>query len=165
MNGIVLYDYWRSSASYRVRIALNRLGLEYETVPVNLLRDEHKGADNLSRNPQGLVPTLAMDGRMMTQSLAIIEYLDEIYVDAGFLPQEPAGRQRVRALSYAIAMEVHPVCNMGVMAHVLLFDRRWRQSPHRLDAQIHRRGPFRIRGHAEPSGYGEILPRRHARHG
>lgn len=119
MNGIVLYDYWRSSASYRVRIALNRLRLEYETVPVNLLKDEHKGADNLSRNPQGLVPTLAMDGRMMTQSLAIIEYLDEIYLDAGFLPQEPAGRQRVRALSYAIAMETHPVCNMGVMAHIL----------------------------------------------
>jgi maleylacetoacetate isomerase len=119
-DGIVLYDYWRSSASYRVRIALNSLGLEYETVPVNLLKDEHKGADNLSRNPQGLVPTLAMDGRMMTQSLAIIEYLDEIYLAAGFLPQDPAGRQRVRALSYAIAMEIHPVCNMGVMAHVLL---------------------------------------------
>jgi maleylacetoacetate isomerase len=115
----ILYDYWRSSASYRVRIALNLLGLEYETVPVNLLKDEHKGLDHLCRNPQGLVPALAMDGHMMTQSLAIIEYLDEIYPDAGFLPPDPIARQRVRALSYAIAMEIHPVCNMGTVSHVM----------------------------------------------
>ncbi len=115
----ILYDYWRSSASYRVRIALNLLGLEYETVPVNLLKNEHKGVDHLCRNPQGLVPTLAMDGRMMTQSLAIIEYLNEIYPDAAFLPPDPGARQRVRSLSHAIAMEIHPVCNMGVIAHVM----------------------------------------------
>jgi maleylacetoacetate isomerase len=114
----ILYDYWRSSASYRVRIALNLLGLEYETLPVNLLKNEHKDLDHLCRNPQGLVPAFAMDGHMMTQSLAIIEYLDEIYPDATFLPPEPVGRQRVRALSYAIAMEIHPVCNMGVISHV-----------------------------------------------
>ncbi|SDP83215.1 maleylacetoacetate isomerase [Phyllobacterium sp. OV277] len=119
MSGLILFEYWRSSASYRVRIALQSLKLDYESVPVNLLKGEHKDPDNLSRNPQGLVPTLAMDGRMMTQSLAIIEYLDEIYPDAGFLPPDPAGRQRVRALSYAIAMETHPVCNTGVIAHVM----------------------------------------------
>jgi maleylacetoacetate isomerase len=114
----ILYDYWRSSASYRVRIALNLLGLEYDTVPVDLLSQEHKGIDHLCRNPQGLVPTLAIDGHMMTQSLSIIEYLDECYPHAGFLPSNSLGRQRVRALSYAIAMEIHPVCNMGVTSHV-----------------------------------------------
>ncbi len=114
----ILYDYWRSSASYRVRIALNLLGLEYDSVHVDLLKQEHKHLDHLCRNPQGLVPTLAMDGHMMTQSLAIIEYLDEIYPDAGFLPGDPVGRQRVRALSHAIAMEIHPVCNLGVTTHV-----------------------------------------------
>lgn len=115
----ILYDYWRSSASYRVRIALNVLGLDYETVPVDLLKGEHKGINHLTRNPQGLVPALAMDGHMMTQSLAIIEYLDEVFPDAGFLPPDPVGRQRVRALSYAIAMEIHPVCNLGVISHVM----------------------------------------------
>lgn len=116
---VILYDYWRSSASYRVRIALNSLGIDYEKVPVNLLNAEHKGSDNLARNPQGLVPVLDMDGRMMTQSLAIIEYLDEVHPEAGFLPASPLGRQRIRALSYAIAMEIHPVCNMGVLAHIM----------------------------------------------
>jgi len=114
----ILYDYWRSSASYRVRIALNLLGLDYDTVHVDLLKQEHKGLDHLCRNPQGLVPTLAIHGHMMTQSLAIIEYMNEIHPEAGLLPAGPVGRQRVRALSYAIAMEIHPVCNMGVTAHV-----------------------------------------------
>ncbi len=115
----ILYDYWRSSASYRVRIALNLLGLAYETVPVDLLKNEHKAIDHLIRNPQGLVPALAIDGHMLTQSLAIIEYLEETQSSASFLPADPAGRQRVRALSYAIAMEIHPVCNLGVISHVM----------------------------------------------
>ncbi|MRG57736.1 maleylacetoacetate isomerase [Phyllobacterium sp. SYP-B3895] len=115
----ILYDYWRSSASYRVRIALNMAGLEYDRVPVDLLNQEHKGIDHLCRNPQGLVPTLAIDGHMMTQSLAIIEYLNESHPEARFLPDDPLGRQRVRALSYAIAMEIHPVCNLGVASHVM----------------------------------------------
>lgn len=115
----ILYDYWRSSASYRVRIALNLLGLEYESVSVNLLANEQKGLDHLCRNPQGLVPALAIDGHMMTQSLAIIEYLDETHPGAGFLPADPVGRQRVRSLSHAIAMEIHPVCNLGTISHVM----------------------------------------------
>ena len=115
----ILYDYWRSSASYRVRIALNLVGLKYDTVPVDLLKQEHKSLDHLCRNPQGLVPTLAIDGHMMTQSLAIIEYLNEIHPEVGLLPPGPVGRQRVRALSYAIAMEIHPVCNMSVTAHMM----------------------------------------------
>lgn len=110
---VVLYDYWRSSAAYRLRIALGLLEIPHEVVPVNLLTGEHRGPENLARNPQGLVPTLEIDGRTMTQSLSILEYLDETR-RAGFLPEDPAGRQRVRALSYAIAMEIHPVCNLSV---------------------------------------------------
>ena len=108
-----LYDYWRSSASYRLRIALGLLGEPYEKVTVNLLEGEHRGAANLARNPQGLVPTLEIDGHSFTQSLAILEYLDETR-NAGFLPKDPVGRARVRALSYAVAMEIHPVCNLSV---------------------------------------------------
>jgi maleylacetoacetate isomerase len=111
-----LYDYWRSSAAYRVRIALNLLGIPFESVPVNLLNGEHKAPENLARNPQGLVPTLEIDGLVLTQSLAIIEYLEETRA-AGFLPREPSERARLRALAYAVAMEIHPVCNLSVARH------------------------------------------------
>ncbi len=111
-----LFDYWRSSASYRVRMALNLLEEPFELIPVDLLKAEQTGAENLARNPQGLVPTLEIDGLTLTQSLAIIEYLNDTR-NAGFLPDDPAGRARVRALSYAIAMEIHPVCNLRVGRH------------------------------------------------
>lgn len=110
---ITLYDYWRSSAAYRVRIALGLLNLPYRAVAVNLLDGAHRTAENLLRNPQGLVPTLEIDGLILTQSVAILEYLDETR-DAGFLPADAAGRARVRALSYAVAMEISPVCNLSV---------------------------------------------------
>lgn len=119
MSAAVLYDYWRSSAAYRVRIALNLLGIAYDAVPVNLLKGEHKAPANLGRNAQGLVPTLEIDGLTLTQSLAIVEYLDETRPGAGFLPRDPAGRHRVRALAYAIAMEIHPVCNLSVAGHAM----------------------------------------------
>jgi maleylacetoacetate isomerase len=119
MNEVVLYDYWRSSASFRVRIALNMLGIDYRTVPVNLLDGSHRNADYLKLNPQGLVPTLVIDGMALTQSLSIIEYLAEVRPESGLLPREPAGRQRVRALAYAVAMDIHPVCNMHVAAHLM----------------------------------------------
>ncbi len=115
---IVLYDYWRSSASYRVRIALNLLGLSVESRQVNLLTGANRSVDYLRLNPQGLVPTLVVDGTPMTQSLAIIEYLHATYPSVGLLPPDPAGQYRVRQLSYAIAMEIHPVCNLGVAEHV-----------------------------------------------
>ncbi|MEK1871581.1 MAG: maleylacetoacetate isomerase [Rhizobium altiplani] len=118
MTGIVLYDYWRSSASYRVRIALHVLGLAFETVPIDLLALAHKDPDYLKINPQGLVPTLRIGGRTLTQSLAIIEYLAETYPESGFLPDTAVGRQRVRALSYAVAMDIHPICNLNVVSHV-----------------------------------------------
>jgi maleylacetoacetate isomerase len=114
----VLYDYWRSSASYRVRIALNLAGIAYETVPVDLLAGDQKGAAHLERNPQGLVPALEIDGLMLTQSLAISEYLIETR-GVKWLPEDPAARARVRALTFAIAMEIHPVCNTSVINHVL----------------------------------------------
>lgn len=113
-----LYDYWRSSAAYRLRITLNLLGIPHESESVNLLDQSHRGAENMARNPQGLVPTLDIDGETLTQSLAIIEYLDETR-KAGLLPEDPIGRARVRALSYAIAMEIHPVCNLSVARHAV----------------------------------------------
>lgn len=110
---IKLYDYWRSSASYRVRIALAFLELDWISVPINLLDGSHRATDNLARNPQGLVPSLDIDGLMLTQSLAIIEYLNDTR-GGGLLPDDPAGKARVRALSYAVAMEIHPICNLSV---------------------------------------------------
>ena len=113
-----LYDYWRSSASYRLRIALALIGEPYDSVAVNLIDGEQRGAANLARNPQGLVPTLEIDGEILTQSLAILEYLDEVR-QAGLLPKDPVARARVRALAYAIAMEIHPVCNLHVARHAV----------------------------------------------
>lgn len=115
---IILYDYWRSSSAYRLRIALNLLGLPYASHPVDLAAGAHLAVENLSRNPQGLVPVLQVDGAVLTQSLAILEYLDEVH-DAGFLPKDPLGRARVRALAYNVAMEIQPVCNLRVTTHAV----------------------------------------------
>lgn len=115
---VKLFDYWRSSSSYRVRIGLSLLKLPVELVPVDLLANEQAEPDNLARNPQGLVPTLAIDGTLLTQSMAILEYLDETR-NAGFLPADPLGRAQVRALSMAIAMEIHPVCNLRVARYAV----------------------------------------------
>ncbi len=113
---ITLYDYWRSSAAYRVRIALNLLGLEYRSVPVNLLERAHKSPENLARNPQGLVPTLEIDGLVLVQSLSIIEYLND--TRGGLLPADAAGRARVRAIADAVAMEIAPICNLSMRNRV-----------------------------------------------
>ncbi len=118
MNEIVFYDYWRSSASYRVRIALNLFNLKYRTEPVDLLAHEQKTKTYLAKNPQGIVPTLEIDGVTFTQSIAIIEYLSDLYPERALIPQEAVGRARVRAMSYAIAMEIHPICNTSVVSHV-----------------------------------------------
>lgn len=119
MSGdIVLWDYWRSSSAYRLRIALNLLGLPYERVPVDLVAGAQRGPEHLARNPQGLVPALAIDGMVLTQSVAILEYLDETR-GAGFLPADAVGRVRVRALAHAIAMEMQPVCNLRVARHAI----------------------------------------------
>ena len=118
MSEAILYDFWRSSASYRVRIALNLAGIGHRSVPVDLVKREHRSAGHLARNPQGFVPALHIDGQLFTQSLAIVEYLDETR-GLGLLPADPAARAKVRAVAYAIAMDIHPVCNLGVVNHVM----------------------------------------------
>lgn len=115
---IRLFDYWRSTASYRVRIALELAGLEWRSVPVNLVDGAQRRPEHLERNPQGLVPVLEIDGQRLTQSLAIIEYLDETRA-LGLLPADPAERARVRALAQAIAIDIHPVCNLRVAKHAV----------------------------------------------
>lgn len=118
--GLVLYDYWRSSAAYRVRIALNLKGLDYEQRSVNLVRDggEQHHAAYREINPQGLVPALVHDGRAMTQSLAICEWLDEAYPAPPLLPIAPADRVRVRSLALAVACDIHPLNNLRVQQYL-----------------------------------------------
>lgn len=113
-----LYGYFRSSAAYRVRIALNLKGIEVEHVPVHMYREggQHKKADYREKNPQQLVPTLELDdGRLIHQSLAIIEYLDTEFGGPKLIPTEPIQAARVRAASYAIACDIHPINNLRVM--------------------------------------------------
>lgn len=118
MTDVILHDYWRSSSAYRVRIGLNLLGIPYRGIPVDLTTGAQRGPEHLKANPQGLVPVLEIDGLRLTQSLAILEYLDETRA-AGFLPQDPAGRARARALAHAVAMEIQPVCNLRVAQHAV----------------------------------------------
>jgi maleylacetoacetate isomerase len=117
-GAIILHDYWRSSSAYRLRIALNLLGQPYQRHPVDLVAGEQAADAHLARNPQGLVPVLDIDGQRLTQSLAILEYLDEVHA-AGFLPADALGRARVRALSHAVAMEIQPVCNLRVAKYAI----------------------------------------------
>jgi maleylacetoacetate isomerase len=118
MTEVILHDYWRSSSAYRVRIGLNLLGIAYRSSPVDLTKGAQRDPEHLKSNPQGLVPVLEIDGLRMTQSLAILEYLDETR-GAGFLPTDPASRARARALAYAVAMEIQPVCNLRVAQHAV----------------------------------------------
>ena len=115
-----LYHYFRSSASYRVRIALNLKGLAFEALAVDLrpAASEQRSAAFLAINPEGLVPVLVDGGRTLTQSLAIIEYLEETCPQPPLLPREPAARARVRALALAIACEISPLNNSGVLAYL-----------------------------------------------
>ncbi len=116
MSEVVLYDYWRSSASYRVRIALNLAGIAYRPVVVDLVGAAHRAPKHLARNPQGLVPVLDIDGLRLTQSLAILDYLDETR-QLGLLPRDPGRRATARALAQSIAVDIHPVCNLSVARH------------------------------------------------
>ena len=116
MTDVVLWDYPKSSASYRVRIALNLAGIPYRSQMVNLLEGEHRGPDHVARNPQGFVPVLDIDGHRLTQSIAIIDYLNTTRT-LGFLPDDPAEKARAKALAMIIAVDLHPVCNLSVAAH------------------------------------------------
>jgi len=115
MGETVLFDYWRSSASYRLRIALNLAGIPYRSVSVDLTTGEQKSPEHMERNPQGFVPVLDIDGLRLTQSLAILDYLDTTR-NMGLLPSGPAARAKIRALAHSIAVDIHPVCNLQVAA-------------------------------------------------
>lgn len=119
MSGTVLWDYPKSSASYRVRIALNLAGLDYEIRTIDLLAKDHQGAEHLARNPQGFVPVLDIDGHRLTQSLAILDYLDATR-GLGLLPVDPLQRARQTALAHSIAVDLHPVCNLSVAGYATM---------------------------------------------
>ncbi|MBT8427507.1 MAG: maleylacetoacetate isomerase [Erythrobacter sp.] len=113
-----LHGYYRSSTSYRLRIALELKGLEYEYVPVNLLKAEQKGEAFTSRNPFGSVPLLEVDGKDRVQSMAQIEWLDEAYPDSPLLPSDIEDRYVARELAYAIATELHAPLNLPVLKYL-----------------------------------------------
>jgi maleylacetoacetate isomerase len=113
-----LYTYFRSSAAYRVRIALNIKGLSYEAVPRQLARGEQRASDYLQLNPQGLVPLLVDGEATISQSLAIIEYLEETHPEPPLLPESAAARARVRSLALAVACDIHPLNNLRVLNYL-----------------------------------------------
>jgi maleylacetoacetate isomerase/maleylpyruvate isomerase len=115
-----LYGYWRSSAAYRVRIALNLKGVAYQNRPVHLLRDggEQHQAAYREINPQQLIPCLVDGERVVTQSMAIMEYLEEAQPEPPLLPPDPRGRARVRALAQAVACDIHPLGNLRVLQYL-----------------------------------------------
>lgn len=111
-----LHNFYRSSTSTRLRAALNLKGLNYEYLAYALRKGDHRSAEFLAINPAGLVPVLELgDGTVLTQSLAIIEWLDETYSEPPLLPEDPAARARVRALAYMVACEIHPLNNLRVL--------------------------------------------------
>jgi maleylacetoacetate isomerase len=113
-----LFGFFRSSAAFRVRIALNLKGLRWEDGFIHLRRGDQRGADYLGVNPQGLVPALETDGATLIQSMAIIEYLDETHPQPPFLPDDPLGRARVRALAGIVACDIHPLNNLRVLRYL-----------------------------------------------
>ena len=117
---LALYGYWRSSAAYRVRIALNLKGLAYESRPVHLVRDggEQHRPDYRALNPQELVPCLVDRGQVFTQSMAIMEYLEETHPSPALLPADAGGRARVRAMAQLLACDVHPLGNLRVLQYL-----------------------------------------------
>jgi len=114
-EAMVLHGYWRSTASWRLRIALGLKGLKWQGVAHDLLRGGQHSAEYLAINPQGLVPALVVGDHVLTQSLAICEYLDEVHPEPALLPQDALSRARVRAMAQIIACDVHPVQNLKVL--------------------------------------------------
>lgn len=113
---MILYDYFRSSAAYRVRIALNLKGVAYRSVEVHLVKGEQRSDAHLTRSPQGLIPALDIgDGTILTQSLAIIEWLDAAYPEPRLIPAEPVARARAMAQALTIAADIHPIDNLRVL--------------------------------------------------
>ena len=114
-----LFSYWRSTTSYRVRAALNLKGLAYETVPVDLVAGEQRAEGYRAMNPGAGVPTLVLDdGTVLTQSLAIIEYLDAVYPGPALIPADPLARARVMAAAHTVALDIHPVNNLRLIGQL-----------------------------------------------
>ena len=118
MTRPILYDYFRSSAAYRVRIALNLKGVDYESRQIDLRAGEQRSDEYKALNPQGLVPMLEIDGHQLTQSLAIINYLDLRFANAPLLPASAAERAHVVAMAMAIACDIHPLNNLRVLNYL-----------------------------------------------
>lgn len=119
-GGMKLHSYFRSSAAYRVRIALHLKGLPFDYVPVHLLRGDHRAAEYADRVGDALVPALELDeGQLLTQSMAIIEYLEETQPVVPLLPRDPLGRAHVRALAQMVACEIHPLNNLRVLKYLV----------------------------------------------
>jgi maleylacetoacetate isomerase len=113
-----LYTFFRSSAAFRARIALNLKGVRYESLPKVFAKNEHRTAEYLAVNPQGLIPALEIDGAVLSQSLAIVEYLDDTHPTPPFLPDDALGRARVRSMALAIACDIHPLNNLRVLNYL-----------------------------------------------
>jgi|TARA_R100001244_G_scaffold39766_6_gene35863 maleylacetoacetate isomerase len=118
MTDTILFDYWRSSASYRVRIALNLKGVSYTSVNTSLLDGDQKAPAYVARNPQGFVPMLVIDGHDLTQSLAIIDYLDAKYTDPPMVSRDPLERANTLAQAMVIAADIHPVNNLRILKYL-----------------------------------------------
>jgi len=114
-----LTTYFRSTAAYRVRIALNLKGIDHELMPLNLFEGEQKSNEFLSTNPDGLIPVLDIDGDILTQSMAILEYLEEQYPEVSLLPTTPKDRAFVRAMAQTIVSDIHPLNNLRVLQYLV----------------------------------------------
>jgi maleylacetoacetate isomerase len=132
---VKLYSYFRSSAAYRVRIALNLKGITYDMVPIHLVKDVHQQADFRAVNPQMRVPALvAPGGEVLIQSLAIIEYLEETHPEPPLLPKDPIARAKVRALAEIVACDIHPLNNLSSLRYL---KRAMNQEQSAIDAWYH----------------------------
>ena len=119
LSAMKLHNYFRSSASFRVRIALELKGLAYDYVAVQIAQGEHRQAPYAALSADGLVPLLEVEGEQLSQSMAIIEYLDEVHPAPALLPSDALGRARVRALAQSIACEIHPLNNLRVLKYLV----------------------------------------------